>query len=70
MNEGTGETGSRSVGTGSLCSFVSTPFPECYCRQLTGRNIVKVVSFCAADFRACPVYRAAEAAARERAGAD
>lgn len=41
----------------TLCRFVRDPFPECYCMNLTGRTIGKMLLFCSADYRSCSIYR-------------
>jgi hypothetical protein len=40
-----------------LCRFLKHPFPDCYCVNLTGRKITKVVAFCAGDYQACSIFR-------------
>ena len=42
---------------GMLCRFVKDPFPECYCMNITGRKICKMLAFCSADYRSCSIYR-------------
>jgi hypothetical protein len=40
-----------------MCLFLTNPSPDCYCMNITGRNIAKIVALCADDYRACPIYR-------------
>lgn len=41
----------------TLCRFVSDPFPECHCLNLTARGVARMVALCAADYRSCAIYR-------------
>ena len=41
----------------SPCPFVKSPFPDCYCFNLTSRNIDSAISFCGSNFRECEIYK-------------
>lgn len=38
------------------CDFLKDPLPECYCKNLSSRNVPRIIRFCASDFRQCLVY--------------
>ena len=48
--------GDGIMNRGPLCSYLTEPFPECYCKQLSSANIPKIIRFCAGDFKLCGVY--------------
>jgi len=41
----------------SFCKLLSSPFAECYCRNLSSTNICRVLQFCAGEFSSCPIYQ-------------
>ena len=40
-----------------LCRYALEPFEDCYCSNLTGKSIPRIVLYCMNDYRLCPVYR-------------
>jgi len=38
------------------CVFLSNPFPECYCMNMTSFNISRMLSYCTGDFKLCVIY--------------
>ena len=43
--------------TSALCVFLNKPFPHCYCLNISGSNIPKILIYCADKFRQCTIYR-------------
>jgi len=39
-----------------MCHFLNQPFPECYCLNMSGMNIPKILEFCNGGFKLCPIY--------------
>ena len=39
------------------CRYALEPFEDCYCRNINGKSIPKIVLYCINDYRLCPVYR-------------
>ncbi len=39
-----------------LCPLVNNPRRDCYCLDMTSRNIEKVVRFCSGDYEQCTIY--------------
>jgi len=39
------------------CRYCHEPFENCYCSNINGKSIPKVVQYCMNDYRMCPVYR-------------
>ncbi|WP_305732295.1 hypothetical protein [Trichlorobacter ammonificans] len=44
-----------------MCRFLKAPFPECYCMNISSKNIQKMLLFCADDYAACSIYRSKDA---------
>lgn len=42
-----------------LCPYYTRPRPDCFCRQLNGETIPRVIAFCDGHYYLCPVYRRA-----------
>lgn len=42
-----------------LCPHYAHPLPDCFCRELNGENIPRVIAFCDGHYYLCPVYRRA-----------
>jgi hypothetical protein len=40
-----------------VCPFLRHPFPDCYCMNISGAKIPRMVEYCAGNYRACQVYR-------------
>ena len=40
-----------------LCPFVKEPLTDCYCFNLTSRDINSAIQYCSSDFRACDIYK-------------
>lgn len=40
-----------------MCRFLKKPFPQCYCMNISGRNIHNLLTFCAEDYASCRIYR-------------
>lgn len=40
-----------------LCRFLKAPFPECYCMNISSKNIRNMLLFCANNHAACSIYR-------------
>ena len=38
------------------CVYLSKPFPECYCLNMTSFKIFKMLAYCNGDFRFCVIY--------------
>ena len=38
------------------CVFLSNPFPECYCMNITIYRISKMLKYCTGDFKLCVIY--------------
>jgi len=39
------------------CPFVKKPFPDCYCFNLTSRNIDTAIVYCGNKFKECEIYK-------------
>ena len=39
-----------------LCPLVNNPRRDCYCLDMTSRNIEKVVRYCSGDYEQCAIY--------------
>jgi len=48
----------KSIGLSSSksCRFLSAPFAECYCVDITSAKIPKLIKYCAGAFASCPIY--------------
>jgi len=60
MDKNLDRVGRMESGAGiisDMCLFLTNPSPDCYCMNITGRNIAKIIALCADDYRACPIYR-------------
>lgn len=40
-----------------LCPFVKNPFPECYCFDMTSKNIDIAINYCGNNFQECRIYK-------------
>ncbi len=40
-----------------LCPFVKKPFTDCYCFNLTSRDINSAIHYCSSDFKSCDIYK-------------
>lgn len=38
------------------CVKINDPFPECYSRNLSSYNIIRIVQYCLGDFKLCEIY--------------
>ncbi len=38
------------------CPFIHKPFGDCYCANLTSRNIESAIYFCSKYFKQCEIY--------------
>jgi hypothetical protein len=38
------------------CIFLSKPFPECYCTNMTSFKIFKMLAYCSGNFKMCTIY--------------
>ena len=43
--------------TKTFCEISLHPFNDCFCHNLTGREVSNVVVYCMQNFRDCPVYK-------------
>jgi hypothetical protein len=41
----------------SACPFVKNPFPDCYCFNMTSRNIDTAIVYCGNKFKECAIYK-------------
>jgi hypothetical protein len=39
-----------------VCPLVNNPRRDCYCLDMTSRNIEKVVRYCSGDYEQCAIY--------------
>ncbi len=39
-----------------ICPLVHRPLAECYCLDMTSRNIDKVLRYCSGDYEQCVIY--------------
>ena len=39
-----------------LCPFLRHPFPECYCLNISGAKIPRILEYCDGNFTSCQVY--------------
>ncbi len=39
-----------------VCPLVSNPRRDCYCLDMTSRNIEKVLRYCSGDYEQCLIY--------------
>ncbi len=39
-----------------ICPLVHRPLTECYCLDMTSRNIDKVLRYCSGDYEQCVIY--------------
>ncbi|MBI5075235.1 MAG: hypothetical protein HZB62_08760 [Nitrospirae bacterium] len=39
------------------CPFLNSPFPDCYCSQLTSQATDKVIKYCVGTYEECDIYR-------------
>lgn len=39
-----------------VCPFVNDPLENCYCLDMTSRNIDKVLQYCSGDYEQCAIY--------------
>jgi hypothetical protein len=40
-----------------LCPFVKKPFNDCYCFNMTSKNIYPAIAYCSNNFSNCSIYR-------------
>lgn len=40
-----------------ICPFVANPFKECYCFNLTSRNIEPAIKYCGNGYEKCEIYK-------------
>lgn len=48
------ELASPTLSTG--CVFLSNPYPECYCINMTSFKIFKILAYCSGDYKLCVIY--------------
>ncbi len=41
----------------NICPFVKKPFNDCYCFNLTSKNINSAIQYCSNNFEECDIYR-------------
>jgi len=51
------KSGHTEGGSVPMCRFLKKPFPQCYCMNISGRNIHNLLTFCAEDYASCRIYR-------------
>lgn len=56
-SDGTNRVESGAPPAREMCCFLSNPYPDCYCMNITGRKISKMVQLCADDYKSCSIYR-------------
>ena len=44
-----------------LCPFLSDPFEECLCRNMSSLDVLEVIRVCSGDFESCKIYMKKEA---------
>ena len=44
------------TGVPKVCPFLSRPFSECYCLNISGANIPRIIEYCNGNFTGCWVY--------------
>jgi hypothetical protein len=64
--DGTIQAESGALPAPDLCRFLSNPHPDCYCMNITGRKISKIVQLCADDYKSCSIYRSRTASHPDR----
>jgi len=45
------------TGSPRGCRFLRHPFPDCYCLNISGAKIPRMIEYCVGDFGSCQVYR-------------
>jgi len=45
------------TGRPKACAFLRHPFPDCYCLNISGAKIPRMVEYCAGDFASCQIFR-------------
>jgi hypothetical protein len=41
----------------NICPFVKNPFSECYCFNMTSKNIDTAINYCGNKFSKCEIYK-------------
>lgn len=55
--EGADTAMSSDVPTKQLCPYFTSPFPDCYCVEMTSLKIPFVLKYCNGDQFACEIYQ-------------
>ncbi|AJE02606.1 hypothetical protein GPICK_03770 [Geobacter pickeringii] len=40
-----------------VCIYLQHPFDDCYCMNITGATIPRLLDYCVGDFGSCPIFR-------------
>jgi hypothetical protein len=40
----------------NACRFLRSPFPDCFCLNISSFNIRKMLAYCTGDYGSCPIY--------------
>jgi hypothetical protein len=46
----------KTKADGSTCPFVRSPFPDCYCFNMTSKNIDSAIIYCGNKYKECRIY--------------
>lgn len=54
---GSDSRGDVTAGSDGGCRYLRDPFPRCYCINITGATIPKILAHCSSgDFTSCRIY--------------
>jgi hypothetical protein len=47
----------KTASRNKACPYLTMPFPDCYCMNLSSQNIARMLVYCSENYFSCLIYR-------------